>query len=436
MTHNEPIHIRDPIHGTITLSAAELRLIDHPCFQRLRNIKQVGFAEYAFPGATHTRYSHSLGTLHLASQVFDRIVDAGRLPTDVRKQYRQLIRLGALLHDLGHAPLSHTTERLMPAVSTLKIPGVLEPNPNRRATHEDYTLKMILDSSLTESIQTLFGDFGVTPGLLAGLIDSRVSKASMSYDGVDYTPIFSQIISSECDVDRMDYLQRDSFFCGVNYGKFDAEWLLDNFVMVLKGNAAYLGIRSRAIFSFEDFLLSRYHMFASVYLHHTPVIFEKFLEKYIESSAAPFEIPSDIETYMRVDDVDLLHTLKHSKNPWARRIVLRQPFHLLDETKRDRHAGEYLQVDHDNLEQTLAKQGLEALRTRSSSTLSKYFGAQRHPIFVVTSAGKIGALEDYTPLFERYKESAQLHRIYVRPEDKHPARQCLASLVTQPDINA
>ena len=115
--------------------------------------------------------------------------------------------------------------------------------------------------------------------------------------------------------------QRDSFYCGVNYGKFDADWLIDNVMPVKKEGRVYLGINSRAMFSFEDFLLSRYHMFASVYLHYTPVIFEKLFSRYIEESDGEFALPADVEQYIQLDDVDLWHVLRNSKNKWAERTL-------------------------------------------------------------------------------------------------------------------
>src|SRR3954452_6732410 len=114
------MEIRDPIHGNIELSPAETRVVDHAVFQRLRAIKQLGFSEFSFPGATHNRYLHSLGVCHLSGRAFDSIFKKFEFSNDaLRKRLRQTVRLAALLHDIGHGPLSHTTEDVMPKLKEL-----------------------------------------------------------------------------------------------------------------------------------------------------------------------------------------------------------------------------------------------------------------------------------------------------------------------------
>ncbi len=380
------IQIRDPIHGAIFLSSKELELIDHPAFQRLRSIKQLGFADQAFPGATHSRYSHSLGAMAMATRVFDSLFKPGDVDEGFRKRARQTTRLAMLLHDIGHPPLSHTTEMLMPA----------------SLTHEDYTAGLIRSSSFGLELARLFSDEGVTP--------ENITDLNLTHAGISYQPVLKQIISSECDADRMDYLQRDSVYCGVNYGRFDVDWLVGNLTPVQIGNALHLGIKSKGMFSFEDFLLSRYHMFASVYLHHTPVIFEKMLKRYFEESDDAFELPSDFEEYIKLDDTDLLMHLKRSKNPWARRVISRQPYSLV--------ADELSEAESQALCEKLKSEKIDFIESQSKSAISKYFDSSGLKLYVQTKAGQVVALEAYTELFERYPKPAQFNRIYVAPEDK------------------
>jgi len=425
------IHIRDPIHGTLPVTAREIRLVDHPVFQRLRNIKQLGFADLAYPGATHTRYSHSLGAMNIATRLFDRMFMVGDLPDRVLQRFRQAVRLAMLFHDVGHAPLSHTTEMLMPPVGELGLGVFAGGNVSRKATHEDYTLKMVLDSSLAEVMEREFEPEGILPSDVAELIVGafgQLDTGRFRHGGIDYGPVLRQIVSSEVDADRMDYLQRDSFFSGVNYGKFDADWLIDNVTAVERDGAVYLGIRSRAMFSFEDFLLSRYHMFATVYLHYTPVIFEKMLSRYFAEAEGEFHLPADVESYASLDDMDLWHTLRKSRNPWARRIVERQAYRLLDE--RNLAAGYEDAELHERLVERLEESGIDHIATRSRSILSKYFGAagSKSPMFVVSSSDEITPIEEYTPLYERYRSPALISRVFVEPSRRKEARLLLTDL--------
>jgi HD superfamily phosphohydrolase len=447
---DEHIHIRCPIHGTLPVTHREIKLIDHPSFQRLRNIKQLGFADLSFPGATHTRYAHSMGAMHVATRLFDRLFppsterarDAAlpELPERVRARFRQTVRLAMLFHDLGHAPLSHTTDLLMPAVGELGLGSFAGDDVTRRASHEDYTLKIVLDSSLGLLIESQFND---SDGILARDVAELIVGATWQepstrfrHGGVDYTPALRQIVSSECDADRMDYLQRDSFYSGVNYGKFDADWLIDNVVAVEVDGDVLLGIRGRAIFSFEDFLLSRYHMFATVYLHYTPVIFEKMLSRYFETCKeaghSEFDLPADIERYTALDDMDLIVTLRKSKNPWARRIVERKPFILLDEKNEGHQTARATSVPQPELIARLQGAGIEHIATTSKSVLSKYFGDEnKKPIYVVDGNEAPIPLEDYTPLYSRYQKPAKLLRVFVDPDRRVEARAILQSLVEE-----
>jgi HD superfamily phosphohydrolase len=420
--------------------------VDNPFFQRLRNVKQLGFADLAFPGATHSRYSHSLGAMHVATRLFDvlfpaRAEDAvSELPRaaasirpppllgEDRARLRQAVRLAVLFHDCGHAPLSHTTEHIMPNVSALKIPRPPE-GPDRQASHEDYTLKILLDSELSRTLTTQFGGDGISPTHVADLVHpGPVLTDPWLVDGLDYGPVLRQLVSSELDADRMDYLQRDSFYSGVNYGKFDADWLIQNVVPVVDGDRVHLGIASRAIFSFEDFLLSRYHMFLTVYYHHTPTVFGEMLARYFDSAPGEYEIPADVEQFVAHDDMRLWMVLRQSRNKWADRICNRRAFKLLKEETR------YEVKDPGRLADQLKAAGMEAFEHTSKGVLSKYFmgsalgGRLSHAaIYVVDEAGHTTPVEEYTPLYKRYADTVRVWRLYVDGTHTEAALRLLAS---------
>jgi len=409
------MHIRDPIHGAIEITADERALVDSPQYQRLRNVKQLGFADLAFPGATHTRYAHGLGAMAVATKVFDAIAPQLDLELDDRERLRQTLRLAVLFHDLGHAPLSHATERIMPPLADLRVPAWVREPESRRADHEDYTLKLVLDSGLAAEIRRRFASRGIEPEHVAGLISGKAPPGGSPYRsrGRDLLPVLRQVVSGELDADRMDYLQRDSFFTGVNYGKFDADWIVQNLAAVDREGRVYLGLLHRAVFAFEDFLLSRYHMFLSVYFHSTSVGYEVLLQRWCESGE--YSLPADVDHYLLHDDVSLLGALRASQNPWARRVVRRHGYRVLMENAPGEGAQE-LQGMHGQLEAA----GVDSFVTVSRGVLSHY--GKDATLWVRTPRGEV-PIGEYTPLYQRYAEAVTLARLYVEPEMWDEARR-------------
>lgn len=433
------MEIRDPLHGSLFFSDAEVAILDTPEFQRLRAIKQLGFSEFSFPGATHNRYLHSLGVCHISGQIFDAIFRIypftkstvkSASKSSKKTQLRQACRLGALLHDLGHGPLSHTTEQVMPKIEDLKIKIYNdENNQNRRANHEDYTLKFLTDSSIAEAIKN---NFEFTPYHVACLIDKTLPATDDFFmDGqMDFRPILSQIISSELDADRMDYLERDSYFCGTNYGKVDIEWLIQNLTFHIVDQKLYLAISRRALYSFDDFLISRHHMHLMVYFHHKSIIYEEMLNKYLSSKDCQFFIPADISEYLKYNDYKLYEHLSNSENPWAKRISQRKPFKVLLElhnigmNKRCEKAKKIIEA-----------QGIEVIWASSHARLSKYHSGsvedKAMDIYVVDPYDKWTKptpINDSTEIFKKYEGTRVIDRLYVAPENYSEANQIIQSL--------
>ncbi|QSQ13334.1 HD domain-containing protein [Myxococcus landrumensis] len=428
------MRIRDPIHGTIPVSDSEKAVIDSRHYQRLRYVRQLGFGDLAFPGATHTRHIHSLGAMHVAARVFGAVASRSSLPEDVRERFSTAVRLAVLCHDLGHMPLSHASERIAPKRSLLRLPGWLDSvAEGEQATHEDYTAKILLDSQLTPIIEREFGGRGITPMAAVALITgARPPKdPGFTWQGVDWSPLLRAIVSGELDADRMDYLLRDSFYTGVNYGRYDMDWIINNLNPAVKDGRAYLALSRAAAFAFEDFLLSRYHMFVSVYLHHTSVSFDHMLRRYYEESPGEFEIPSDPEAFLLCDDSALWYTLRRSRNRWAQRIITRQGFKLLAQfTERD--AGYDLEV----LRGALVSSGFEHYVVESVNVLSKYtsgHGNSSGPsLFIIdASTGRLTEVARYTPLYQRYSGAVRLTRLYVRPDQSQAAHELMGQLLGQ-----
>lgn len=409
------MRIRDPIHGSITVSDDETRVIDSRTFQRLRHVRQLGFGDLAFPGATHTRHAHSLGAMHVASRLFDAITSRSELPQSTRERFRAAVRLAVLCHDIGHMPLSHASESIAPKRGLLKLPSWMKGEPDEQASHEDFTAKLLLDSELTRIIEKTYAAQGITPQLVASLVTGELppGTAGFSEGGIDWTPVLRAIVSGELDADRMDYLQRDSFYTGVNYGRYDLEWILQNLSAAERDGKAVLALSKAAIFAFEDFLLSRYHMFLSVYFHHTSVSFDWMLRRYYEEAPGEFEIPADPEAFLECDDMALHLTLRRSKNRWAERIAQRRGFKRVAQfTERDEA------YDLDELAKALKDANVEHFTLESRGVLSKYFAEGEIPsLFVIDrSNGRLTEVAKYTSLYDRFATEVRLSRVYVRPD--------------------
>jgi HD superfamily phosphohydrolase len=415
------VEIRDPVHGSIPIQDSEIKILEHPFFQRLRNIKQLGFSEYVFPGATHTRYLHSIGVMNISTLVFNGLFRDQQSKDILR--LKQTLRLACLLHDIGHAPLSHSTESVMPMVSELKLPKQFQDKQDRQASHEDYTIKSIIDSSFTESFKDVKEAFGISPHAVAELVIGETTQPDyFTVQGINYFPLLHQLVSSEMDCDRMDYLLRDSYFCGVSYGKFDLDWIIDNLKICHEGNEAYLGISERTISTFDDFLLSRFHMFMMVYFHYRAVCLEQMLMRYFKSAGNEYAIPADIEAYLDHDDPYLYKVLKKSQNVWAKRVVMNSIPKKILET----FGNTYINQMHE-LEKFLKHENIDYIKCSSKGRLSKYYSSsspqQRYPMKVVRESSlskefrSIKNIQEATDLFQKYSDSHAVNRIHCDFEE-------------------
>lgn len=425
------MEIKDPVHGTISLNRSEAAVLDSAAFQRLRLIKQLGFSEFSFPGATHSRYIHSLGVLHLAGIAFDSIFKNFKFSSPaVRERFRQVVRLGALLHDIGHGPLSHATELVMPQLSDLKI-DLYKGRKDRIASHEDYTIKFITDSSLTEILRSAFTD--MEPYHIACLIDKSLPSKDDFFmeQGLNFRTVLSQMVSSEIDVDRMDYLERDAYFCGTNYGHVETNWLLSNFTHHVVGGEVYMALNKRALYTFDDFLISRHHMYLMIYFHHKSIIYEEMMYRYLTSKECTYRLPADIEAYIKCTDYSLYEHLAASKNYWAQKITQRQPFkvlyenHVTDEDPKIQRLGDGLRAA-----------GIDFITASSQARLSRYHGIapdeKAMQIFVVDEYAPSSApitIDKCTEIFQKYEKARRIERLYVPPEVLAKAKTIRESLL-------
>ncbi len=420
------VEIRDPVHGNMMFSFSEMKIIDSFEFSRLRTIKQLGFSEYSFPGATHNRFLHSLGVCHLAGKAFHHIFSQDHFSSNQTKERLfNTLRLASLLHDVGHGPLSHAVEEVMPAVCDLKLPYGQEDKIH--ASHEDYTIKYLLDSQLSLIIKKEFPDVDLRA--IATLIEERVD-CHLDYfidQGLDYKPILRQLVSSELDVDRMDYLVRDSYFCGTNYGQVELEWLMSNLSFHIHTDRVHLALNKRAIYAFDDFLISRHHMHLMVYFHHKSIVYEEMLFRYLISDDCHIRLPSDIDEYTKWTDRFLFHQLSEEKNDWANRIISRRPYKRLLEKHVDSSCDKMK-----NIETKLNEEGISTILASSQARLSKYhtsfFNKEAGSIFVVDSMFSFDqaiTIEQSTEIFKKYEHDRIIERLYVEPDSFQKAQKII-----------
>jgi HD superfamily phosphohydrolase len=285
--------INDPVYGFITIDNSLIfEIISHPYYQRLRRIHQMAFASLVYPGAVHTRLHHALGAYHLMGLALAELCNKG---VDITKEEEIGAKIAILLHDIGHGPYSHALERKL-------IKGV---------HHEDISMLIL---------QLLNEQFG-------GQLQTAIEIFSDEYP----KPFLHQLVSGQLDVDRMDYLTRDSFFTGVVEGAIG----YDRILKMLTVHEGELMVEEKAIFTVEKFLVSRRLMYWQVYLHKTVMAAEKMLVRIIERAneliANGIELPMAsanlnfflkehkpdgkfikyLEKFAQLDDTDVMCTIKN-----------------------------------------------------------------------------------------------------------------------------
>ena len=218
--------VRDPIYGFVKLDAQEMDIVNSEYYQRLRRIKQLSLTDMVYPGATHTRFEHSLGVVQMASDMFDSIVgkEANLRRLELKQtslpRIKKIIRLAALLHDIGHAPFSHAGEGSMPFL--LKSDVRYEAGKNKRYEHEDYSIAAIKFIFRDYIENHRFGEsFGIKAEDVTGLLGDKTVLPTRT------SLIWGSLISGQLDADRADYLLRDSLHLGVDYGTYDRNRLVN-----------------------------------------------------------------------------------------------------------------------------------------------------------------------------------------------------------------
>ncbi|MCB1024237.1 MAG: HD domain-containing protein [Acidobacteria bacterium] len=411
---------RDSVHNIIRLDTTNTEgrlltgLIDTPEFQRLRRIRQLGLAYFAYQGAEHSRFTHSLGVLHLATRILNKLESK----YDVSASDRTAVRAAALLHDVGHGAFSHVIE------------------PIQGFHHEAFSIETVLSED-TE------------PGRLLRSYSSELPEKVASIIRGDFRPTaLAQLVSSQLDADRMDYLLRDSLMTGAKYGIYDLEWIIKSIEIDEENDRLY--VSARGVYAVEDYLQARYYMFRQVYFHRTLRSAEAILRSLFTRSlklfqtgrfvwcatGTPFEklLAGDklsLTEHLKIDDSDIIFHIKQWQNSddpilsdLSKRFLNRRLFKVFDLDMPQSERGDFMA----KVESIVTNSGYDPdyyLAEDKASDVPYYFytkDIERPKNFIYVEDGfsspQIKEISEVSAAVRGLQKSYQIHRVCFPEELK------------------
>lgn len=425
--------LRCPVHGFIPITDWEREIINQPAFQRLRRIRQLAWTDYVYPGAMHTRFEHSLGVMHIATQLFDAVVrrSAEVLKTELNyaqhelDRDKQIVRLTALLHDTGHSPFSHAGEELFP----------VDPKSKKYYKHEAYSASVIRNV-LRDVIEghKLNETHAIKADEIATLLEGTSSA-------VGKRAFWRQLIDGQMDADRMDYLLRDSLHTGVDYGKYDWRRLL-NTIQVIEmppregeelAREPRLGVTEGGVHAAEALVLARYYMFTQVYFHKTRVAYDHHIRHALKAILpdgmfAP-PTPDRINAYLDWDDWRILGRLAEGEGgEHGDRLRQRNHYREVYHTPESPNEGDRTALN-------LIRQSLQDLVVAAEPSKTSTYKLEASDISVVTEdeLRKVRPLSHYSSVVRTLNQHPiEIVRLYAKPEHADEARAKVAGLLKDP----
>ncbi len=414
-----PYEIRDPIHGFIGISEWERDILNHPVLQRLRRIRQLGLSEMVYPGSVHTRFEHSLGVMHVASRMFseickrspDLLKELGYERAGLDRQHA-LIRITALIHDVGHAPFSHATEELM------------EREEGEVVSHERYSASVVehllRDVIADNPVNT--ANYGIRADEVTALLaeETRLGHQEL---------VWRELISGQLDADRADYLLRDSYHAGVEYGRYDLQRMLVCLQLAIdpETDSPRIAMSEGGWHVAESFIIARYMMFTQVYFQHTRRAYDKHCviatQEVLENDAKqagratlfpPADDADSLTEYLAWDDWRVLGRVKEGEGGEHGAALL--------ERKHFRHVFETPEVpsekDLEFFETLTGKLGdMVGFVDEAQSSLYRQEGDP-----LISGKDGVKPLSQLSTIVGSMK-TVNRHRVYVRPSVREPAEQ-------------
>ena len=402
--------ITDPIHKHIRFTKVEHDILDNQMFQRLRRIRQLAGAHLIYPSAQHSRFEHSLGTMHIAGYAGETLLSKGYLESE---EEIQELRLAALLHDIGHGPFSHLFEEVL--------------NEKNRKNHEDIGKEIILKSEISDIISR----YGHDP--------STISNLSCGQSKIKF---LNEIIAGSLSADIMDYLPRDGMFTGTEYGNIDYHRLVTSFRVVTKN---HLALDRSALYSFESMLISRYEMFKAVYFHKTVRSAEVMLLHSMLLADDQLNLTDiSLENFLELTDENVLEriiSLKH-QNEIASKLAIdyrsRRLLKCVYERFLHRHDPTFKKINRD----TLNDLGLRIAEEAGVSGSSVFVDSSRASSMPLTPNKKeISSviLSDRKrtyeipvteiPIIDSITGFLNMLRVYTTAESRNPVEKCISRVI-------
>ena len=324
----------DPIHDFIRVYDHELSIIDNPIFQRLRRIRQLSGAHLTYPAAQHTRFEHSLGVMHIASQAGNALNEKEILKSDDI----EILRLSGLLHDIGHGPFSHLFEEIV---------------QKRKISHEDFGKEIILKSEIGDILSKNGHD------------KKLITQIAFGCSKFQY---LNEIVSGALSADMMDYLLRDGYFTGAEHAKIDHKRITQS----LDVHKKKLALERSALYSFESMMHSRYQMFKAVYFHKTVRAAEVMLLEALKLSDDEFGFTTfNLNEFVKLTDEYVLSTLISSKSTKLKRA--RQFAQDYQNRKLLKCVFERIFTSHTNLKKTRTDELREIISKKSKVEENEIF---------------------------------------------------------------
>jgi uncharacterized protein len=303
--------LRDPVWNNIRVDELTLNLVDTEVFQRLRYVRQLGWTYLVYPGATHSRFEHALGTHHLSRRTLALLCEAED-SASISEDEQAIVRSAALLHDVGHYPFSHALEEI----------GALH--------HEEVARPLITEGSVATLLTSRLGKDA--PVRVFDLIRGRSESALQG------------LISGSLDLDKVEYLKRDAFMCGVPYGEIDVDRLTNSLVLVddPKTGRPNIGVQEKALSALESLLFAKYQMYRNVYWHHAVRSATAMYKRLVEDALHARVV--DVQSLARYTDEGLMHRLETA---WPTQLLV-----ALKERKLYKRAAEWpaAELDADKVE--------------------------------------------------------------------------------------